>query len=533
VFDVLLSGGTLIDGTGAPLHSADVGVVGERVVAVGDLRRRDARQAIDAAGHFVAPGFIDIHAHSELTLLVDPRATSKVRQGITTEVSGQCGMSAAPLAGQARGELGVWATRFGLAPPDWRSLADYLEVIERRGVALNFGTFVGHDNLRYAVIGSADRPPAPAELDGMTRILSQALEEGGLGLSSGLFYAPGSYAHVAELTVLGQAVAAHGGLYATHVRNEGPGLVAALDEAIAVGRASGAPVEISHLKLASRAQWGQAEHVLAHLDRHRAEGVEVSWDQYPYTAAATTLDAAVPPRFHVGGTAALLARLQDPQARAEIAGAIATGAEDGWENMAQNSGWANIVLSFHPTRPELVGRAIAEIATSRGTDPLEAALDLILETQSQAEIVDYCMDERDVETILRHPCTVVATDAEAQAADGPLAKGTPHPRGYGAFPRVLARYVRERGVLTWEEAIRKMTGLPAERLDLRDRGIVRAGAFADLVVLDPGAVCDTATFAEPCHYPEGIRHVLVNGRFVVRDSVQTEERPGHVLRSQK
>lgn len=533
MFDVLLSGGTLIDGTGTPRHPADVGVVAERIVAVGDLRRRDARQVVDATGHFVTPGFIDVHAHSDLTLLVDPRAASKVRQGVTTEISGQCGTSAAPLAGQAKDELSVWATRFGLAPPDWRSLADYLEVVERGDVALNFGTLVGHDNLRYAVIGSADRSPTPVELDRMARMLAQALEEGGLGFSSGLFYAPGSYADVAELAALGQVVATYGRPYATHVRNEGTGLVAALDEAIAVGRASGAPVEISHLKLASRAHWGQAEHVLAHLDSARAEGVEVSWDQYPYTAAATTLDAAVPPRFHADGTAALLARLRDPRERTEIARAIATGAESDWENMALNSGWANIVLSFHPTCPGLVGHAIAEIAASRGADPLETALDLILETQAQAEIVDFCMDERDVETILRHPCTIVVTDAEAQAADGPLAKGTPHPRGYGTFPRVLARYVRERGVLTWEEAIHKMTGLPAGRLDLRDRGTVREGAFADLVVLDPATVSDTATFAEPCHYPEGIRHVLVNGRFVVRDAAQTKERPGRVLRSQK
>lgn len=531
MFDVLLFGGVLIDGTGAPRRPADVGVVGERIVAVGDLRQRDARQAVDVSDHFVTPGFIDIHAHSELTLLMDPRAASKVYQGVTTEISGQCGLSAAPLAGQARDELNVLATRFGLAPPNWNSLADYLEAIEQQGVALNFGTLVGHANLRYAAIGGADRSSTPAERDAMARMVAQALEEGALGLSSGLFYAPGSYADGAELAVLGQVVAAHGGLYATHIRNEGTRLEAALDEAITVGRASDVPVEISHLKLASRACWGQAGQVLARLDDAQAEGIDLGWDQYPYTAAATTLDSVVPPRFHADGTASLLARLRSPQERAGIADAVATNAESDWENIALDSGWDNIVLSFHPTRPDLIGHTIAEMAAARGVDPLQAALDLILETQSQAEIVDFCMDERDVATILRHPRTVVATDAEAQAADGPLARGMPHPRTYGTFPRVLSRYVREQRLLTWEAAIHKMTGLPAQRLGLGDRGIVREGAFADLVVLDPATVCDTATFAEPHRYPKGIRHVLVNGCFVVHGGTQTEERPGQVLRS--
>jgi N-acyl-D-aspartate/D-glutamate deacylase len=306
----------------------------------------------------------------------------------------------------------------------------------------------------------------------------------------------------------------------------------AVQEALGVARASGVPVEIAHLKLASRDHWGQAEQVLAHLDAARAEGLDVGWDQYPYTAASTILSAAVPPQFHAGGTAALLQRLQDPQERAQIAHTIRTDVEGDWENLTSDSGWDRILLSSHPTRPELAGRTIADIAAADSAVPLETTFDLILETEAKAMIVDFCMDEGDVATILRHPSTVVVTDAEALAADGPLSAGTPHPRAYGTYPRVLSRYVREQGLLTWEDAIHKMTRLPAERVGLRDRGVVWEGAFADLVVLDPEAIADTATYAEPHQYPEGIHHVLVNGRFVVQDGVQTEERPGSVLRRQ-
>jgi N-acyl-D-amino-acid deacylase len=529
MFELILFGGLLIDGTGAPPRRADVAVADERVVAIGDLGQRESRRAIDVSGLLVTPGFIDIHAHSEVPLLVDPRAASKVRQGVTSEISGMCGLSAAPLNGQARAEFAVWASRLGLEP-GWTTLAEYLELLESTGLVLNFGTLCGHGNLRNAAVGSAARPPTPAEQDAMARMLTQALEEGALGLSSGLFYTPGSYADVAELATLGKVVAEHGGLYDTHIRNEGRRLEKALQEAIEVGRASGVAVQISHLKLASRDHWGQAERLLDYLDATRAGGLDLGWDQYPYAAAATTLDAAVPPKYHGGGMAALLQRLHDPQQRAQIAQAMVSDTDGDWENMTGESGWDNILLSFHPTRPELAGRTLADIAAASGADPLETALDLLLESEGQAMIVDFCMDERDVATILRHPSTIIVTDAEALAADGPLSLGTPHPRAYGTYPRVLARYVRQQALLTWEQAIHKMTGLPAARLGLRDRGHAREGAYADLVVLDPDTIADTATYAEPHRYPVGIHHVLVNGRFVVQDGVQTKERPGHVLR---
>jgi N-acyl-D-amino-acid deacylase len=530
VFDLILRHGTVIDGTGAPAKRADVGLTGDRIVALGDLAGREAHEILDVPGLFVTPGFIDLHAHSELTLLVDPRGASKVCQGVTTDLSGQCGFSAAPLLGQAREEILVFLNRFGLEP-GWETMGDFLARLEARGLGPNFAMLVGHATVRLAVMGGSDQPASAGERRAMARLLAQAMEEGGLGLSSGLFYAPGSYADHSELAALAGVVAARGGLYASHVRNEAAGLEPSLQEAIAVGRAAGVRVEISHLKLAGRAQWGGASEILALLDGVRAEDVDLGWDQYPYPAAATSLDAMVPPRFHAGGTAALLARLKDPGIREEIRRELASGGGRDWENAVENTGWARIVLSFHPSRPELAGRSIADLAAERGSDPLDTALDLIAETGAQAAMVDFCMDEADVATILRHPHTAVVTDAEALAVDGPLAEGVPHPRAYGTYPRVLGRYVREQGLLGWEEAIHKMTGLPARRLGLRERGIVREGAFADLVVVDPGQVIDTATFAEPHRYPEGIRQVLINGRFAIRDGQQTGELPGRVLRS--
>lgn len=528
MFDLVLSGGTLIDGTGAPARPADVAVVGDRIVALGDLHGREAGRTANIAGLFVTPGFVDIHAHSEFTLLADSRAASKVRQGVTTEVSGQCGFSAAPLLGQAREELPAFLNRVGLQP-DWETMAGYLDRLERQGIALNFGTLVGHGTLRYAVMGGVDRPATPAERQAMARLLAEAMDEGALGLSSGLFYAPGSYADLQELAALAQVAAAHGGLYASHIRNEAAGLEASVEEAIAVGRAAGVRVEISHLKLACRDHWGQADRLLASLDAARAGGLDLGWDQYPYTAAATSLDAIVPPAFHAGGKEALLARLRSPAVRAEIAQSLASGRGRNWEYALDDSGWDSILLSFHPRRPDLAGRTLANIAAERAAAPLDTALDLILESDAQAAMVDFCMDERDVAAILCHPHTAIATDAEALAADGPLAEGVPHPRAYGTYPRVLARYVREDRLLSLEEAIRKMASQPASRLGLHDRGVVREGAFADLVVLDPRSVADTARFADPHRYPEGICHVVVNGRFVVWEGQQTAERPGQVL----
>jgi N-acyl-D-amino-acid deacylase len=448
---------------------------------------------------------------------------------VTSEISGQCGFSAAPLLGQARRELPSFLNRLDIQP-DWESMAEYLETLEQKQPALNFGTLTGHSTLRYSVLGGSDRPATSSEREAMSRLLAQTMEEGALGFSSGLFYAPGSYADHAELVALGEVAAARGGLYASHIRNEASRQAAALEEAVSVGRDTGARVEISHLKLAGRGQWGQAEHLLSRLDAIRQEGVDLGWDQYPYPASATSLSSVIPPAFHAGGTQALLGRLCDPQIRVEIARTLrAGGSERSWEDPTEARGWDRILLSFYPPQPELSGRTIAAIAREWGIDPLSLALDLILESQAQATMVDFCMNEADVAAILSHPKTAVASDAEALAAEGPLVEGVPHPRAFGTFPRVLGRYVRQQGLLSWEEAIRKMTSLPASRLNLRNRGVVWEGAFADLVVFDPSTIADTAEFSAPHRYPTGIVHILVNGCPVICDGHQTQERPGRIL----
>jgi N-acyl-D-amino-acid deacylase len=529
MLDIILLGGTGIDGSGSPRYDVDIGISGQRIAVIGDLQEREAHQVLDVVDLFVTPGFIDMHAHSDLALLADPRAASKLHQGVTTEIGGQCGISAAPLFGNTCKELPVWMNLVGIEPT-WTHMHTYLAELERQGLAINYGTLVGHSNLRNAVTLGENRTLTPLELVEVRVILAQALEEGALGMSSGLFYAPGSYADESELSALGGTLALFDGLYATHIRNEGSRLDQALQEAIQIGASAQVRVHISHLKLASRTMWGQAEQSLNMLDRARERGVNLSWDQYPYAAAATTLDAVIPPRFHSGGLDALLERLKDTGVRAAIIQAMQTEVDTEWENMAFESGWDRIQISSHPTQPQWIGRTIADVAAENSRDPYEMSLDLVLDTRSQVEIIDFCMDEGDVETILRHPRTIIASDSQAVAPDGPLSHGSPHPRAYGTYPRVLRHYVRERNVLTWEEAINKMSMLPAGRLELESRGLVQEGYYADLMVFDPDAIADRATYADPHCFPTGVHHVLVNGELALHNGEQTETRAGQVLR---
>jgi N-acyl-D-amino-acid deacylase len=529
LLDLILLGGTLIDGTGSPRFESDIGITGQRITAIGDLREREAHQVLDISGLFITPGIIDIHGHSDLSLLADSRAASKLHQGVTTEISGQCGISAAPLFGHTRNQLSTWINVVGVEPT-WTHMWEYLEQLEKKRLAINYGTLVGHSNLRYAVTSGEDSALKPLELIEMRVILAQALEEGALGMSSGLFYTPSSYADESEISALCGTLDLFNGLYATHIRNEGSNLERSLQEAIRVGVSVDVRVHISHLKLASRSLWGQAERILALLDHARQRGIDLSWDQYPYAAAATTLDAVIPPRFHSGGSDALRQRLRDPQMREAIIQAIKNEVDTEWENVVFESGWDHIQISSHPTRREWVGRTVTDIAAENGRDPYEMVLDLVLESPSQVEMIDFCMHEDDVEAILRHPATIIVSDAQTLAPDGPLSQGLPHPRAYGTYPRVLGYYVRERNSLTWEEAVHKMSAMPAERLDLEARGLIRQGYFADLMVFDPQMIADRATYTDPHRYPTGIQHVLVNGEFALRDGEQTEARAGQVLR---
>lgn len=529
MLDLKIEGGVVVDGTGAPGGRADVGIRDERIVAVGDLSREAAGRTVHAAGRVVAPGFIDVHSHSDWRLWANRRAESKIRQGVTLEVVGNCGFSPAPVAPERVDDL----RGFALYLPAgldfrWRSVGEYLDVLDAEGLALNVIQLVGHGALRIAAMGFARRPPTAAELATMQRLLDEALRAGAWGLSTGLVYAPGSYAATDELIALARVAARGPAIYASHVRGEGAALLSAVEEAILVGREARVPVQVSHLKAAGRPNWGRVADALALIDRAAAEGIDVHADVYPYTASSTTLRALLPDWALEGGIEALLGRLADPAERRRIREALER--PDSGQSLLDRVGWENITVAYAPGRAEAEGRRLDELAAAAGVEPAEAALDLIAATAGKASMVLFQLDERDLRRALTHPRVMIGSDGSALAPYGELGQGRPHPRSYGTFPRVLGEYVRQQRLLPLEQAIHKMTGLPARRLGLRDRGLIRVGAAADLVVFDPRRVADQATYEDPHRYPVGIEHVVVNGRLVIRDGEHTGSLPGRLLR---
>jgi N-acyl-D-amino-acid deacylase len=533
-FDLVLRGGAVIDGTGGPARRADVGVLGERIVAVGDLRDVDAsavKLVLDVAGRAVAPGFIDPHGHSDGSVLVDGSLASHLHQGFTTQLSGNCGDSLAPITEVGR-ELAELALRPNELEAGWRTFAEYLDRVETQQLGPNVAFLVGHGTVRGSIVGSEARPVTTGELAAMVAEVEAAMEAGALGLSSGLIYAPGMHAAAAEVEALVTAAARRGGLYATHMRNEADGLFDSLDESLAAVRAAGAGarLQVSHLKCGSRSVWGRAGEVIARLESARAEGLDVAADQYPYTAAATTLAIILPPALLGLGVDACIAALADRVIRARVRAEMERG-DSGWENVVHDPGWSGFRISNAASHPDWAGRTITELAGEAGLEPAELAFDALIDDRLDVQIVLECMDEADVETILAVPWIAVCTDAQGRRPGHPiLDSGRPHPRTYGSTARVLGRYVRDRGTLALETAIAKLSSVPAERLGLRDRGVIRRGAMADLVVFDPGMVADEATYLEPARYPAGTDHVIVNGQVAIRDGIETGARPGRVLR---
>ncbi len=530
VFDLLIYGATVIDGTGRPAVPADLAVRDGRIAAIvppGSLDRASARTTLDATGLLLTPGFIDIHTHSDRSILLNPRMESKLRQGVTTEVGGNCGSSVAPaLGGAAR--AGRETAAEGV-PATWPSMAAYLDEVARTGIAGNYATWVGHGALRASVVGYAMRLPTAEELARMTALLRESLEAGAFGLSTGLIYVPSGYATTDELIALAAVVREYGGVYASHLRNESDRLLEAVDEAITIGRRAGVPVQIAHHKASQPPNWGRVNQSLAMMDQARAEGIDVACDQYPYTASSTGLSSVLPSWALEGGSDALVARLRDPALRARLREEMLAQRPD-WGASGDESGWQRVQIARARHSPELEGRRLGEIAAERGQDPFDLCFDLLIAAGGTVGCVFFSMCEDDVQTVLRWPHTMIGSDASSLAPYGTLGGGRPHPRAYGTFPRVLGRYVRERQLLSWEEAIRKMTSLPAARLGLRDRGVLREGAWADLVVLDPATVADRATFEEPHRYPTGILHVFVNGVQTIRHGEHTGAAAGQVLR---
>lgn len=524
--DLLIRGGTVFDGTGAPGVRADVGVRGDRVVQVGDLGSARAGRVLDARGRYVTPGFIDIHGHSDLAMLMNPRLESKVRQGVTTEVVGNCGSSAAPLAGDAIAPLAKAVGRLGHMLT-WRGVGEYLDRVEAIGCGINLVTLVGHGTLRESVMGYAMRPPTAGELCQMRARLGQALAEGAVGLASGLIYPPSSYADTDELVELGREVAAAGGLYASHLRDEADHLLDSVAEAIAVGERGGARVQISHHKAAGRPNWGRVRDSLALMAAARARGVDVACDQYPYVAASTGLNALLPAWAFEGGESTLLNRLRDPQTRARLRAALI---QPGADSFMRHLAWHDILIAACGQPRAYEGQRLDMVAAALGQHPADLALDLLAANEAHVGCVFFSMSEDDVQTILRDPHTVIGSDSAARAPYGRAATGKPHPRTYGTFPRVLARYVRELKLLDWPMAVARMTGQTTARLGLIDRGVLRPGTYADLVVLDPATVADRATYADPHQYPTGIETVVVNGRVAIANGEHSGALAGRALR---
>jgi dihydroorotase/N-acyl-D-amino-acid deacylase len=530
-YDLVILNGLVVDGTGRPAYRADVSVRGDRIETITSARRPPrGRRVIDARGLVVAPGFIDMLGQSEVNLLIDPRAMSKVMQGVTTEVTGEGG-SIAPMNERLIKEDEDYYRRFNLTV-DWRTLAEYFRRVERQGLGLNLATFVGATQVRAHAMGFDNRAPTAAELEEMRRLVAQAMEDGALGLSTSLQYVPARFAKTDEIVELAKVAARYGGVYATHQRSEANALDSSLAEVFEIARRARIPTGIWHLKTAYKKNWGRMPEVLRRIEAARREGLKITADVYPYTAASTSLNACLPPWALEGGTERMLARLGDPETRARLKRDITTDSTD-WENIYLGSGGAQGVLigSVNNRALEaLQGQHLSQIAAAQNKDPLDALFDLILADRGQTGAIYFMMSENDLRAALTSPHVSICTDSGARATDGPLSGTKSHPRGWGSYPRILARYVRDEKLLTLEEAVHKMTGMSAARVGLKDRGVLRRGAFADITIFDPVRVRDRATFEQPNQYAEGIDYVIINGQLAVDGGARTKALSGRVLR---
>jgi dihydroorotase/N-acyl-D-amino-acid deacylase len=528
-YDLLIINGRIIDGSGSPWFEGSIAVKDGKIAAVGRLPNAAAQRVIDAGRLIICPGFIDLHSHSDYTLLVDGKAESKIRQGVTTEILGES-ESAGPILGPAVPEFDKEMTRYGLTR-DWTTLGEYLARVARQGSSVNIASYVGSGQVRMDVLGNVDRAPTPEEMERMKVLVDQAMREGALGLSSGLIYPPNSFATTAELIALAEVAARYGGIYTSHIRGEGDHWKRAIDEAIEIGEKARLPVHILHFKIDGRSNWGQMAQQVSEVQAARDRGVDITVDQYPYIASMTGLEMCIPPKYLEGSSDQVVARLKDPKVRADIRQAIADGLP-GWESNQVKSvgGWHGVLMASlqKSENKQYEGRRMDEVAKKMGKDPLDALCDLLVSEGGSAEAVYFSMSEPDVELAMKQPWLGVGSDGSAVSPEMAFI-GKPHPRFYGTFPRVLTVYVRERKVLSLPDAVRKMTSFPAQICGLMDRGLLRPGMAADITVFDPKAVADQATFQNPLLYPVGIPYVIVNGVVVIDQGQHTGEKPGRVL----
>jgi dihydroorotase/N-acyl-D-amino-acid deacylase len=529
-FDLVIRNGHIIDGTGSPWYSGDIGIRDGRVAAIGVLSSAQAKRTIDAKGMVVAPGFIDMLGQSEMSILVSPHLPSKIFQGITTEITGE-GNSIAPLDPSIKTADKAGYDHYGVNP-DWTTFRQYFARLEKQGIGINLASYVGATQVRRVVLGDVDRAPSPAELERMRGLVRAAMQDGAVGLSTALQYAPAPYASTEELIALASEAAKFGGIYATHMRSEGDAVMAALDEAFRIGREAHIPVEIWHLKAAGKPNWGRMPEIVRHIEEARQSGVDVTADTYAYTAWFNTFSAFIPPWAHDGGDAKLIQRLKDPAMRARIRKDMTTPStawDNEWQEVPGPEG-IQVCVVQNPELHPLQGKTIAEIAKMWGEDPLDTIFDLLIKDAAFTSVAVFGMSEDDVSLALQQPWVSVDNDSQGTSPEGLLGREHPHPRAYGTFPRILRKYVREEHKLRLEEAIRKFSALPAQRLRLTDRGVLKQGMWADIVVFDPSTIHDRATFEDPNQLSEGMEYVLVNGTPVIDGGKQTAALPGKVLR---
>ena len=529
-YDVIIRNGHIMDGTGSPWYAGDIGIRNGKIAAIGFLGAAQAKRTIDAHGLVVAPGFIDMLGQSEMTILVNPHLPSKIFQGITTEFTGEGG-TIAPLNDAIIKADHVSYDHFKIKP-DWKTLRQYFARLEKQGMGINLGTYVGATQVRRVVLGDDNRAPSPAELEQMKALVRDAMHDGAVGLSTALQYAPAPYATTEELIALASEAAKFGGVYATHMRSEGSAITAAIDETIRIGREANIPVEIWHLKAAGKPQWGQMPAIIAQIERARASGIDISANTYAYPAWFNTFSAFIPPWAHDGGDAKLVERLKDPATRARIRKEMETPSTE-WDNEWQEIAGPEAILVSVVQNPQLLplqGKTIADIAKLWNKDAFDTIFDLLIQDNAFTQVAVFGMAEPDVALALQQPWVSVDNDSQGTAPDGLLGQEHPHPRAYGTFPRILRMYVREEKKLKLEDAIRKFTALPAQRMRLGDRGVLKAGMWADVVIFDPQTITDRATFENPNQLSEGMQFVLVNGVPVIDSGKATNALPGKVLR---
>ncbi len=533
IFDLVITHGHIIDGTGSPWYSGDLGIRDGKIAAIGNLSAAPRKRTIDAAGKVVAPGFIDMLGQSELTILVDPRLPSKIYQGITSEITGE-GNSIAPVS-DALLQSDHTYEHYKITP-DWRTFRQYFARLEKQGMGINLASYVGATQVRRMVLGDDDVQPTPAQLDQMKTLVRDAMKDGAAGVSTALEYAPAPYAKTEELIALASEASKAGGIYSTHMRDESNSVLEAIDEALRIGREAHIPVEIWHIKVAGKANWGRMPEVVAKINAARAAGADVSADTYAYTAWYNDFSAFIPPWAHNGGDAKLIDRLKDPVTREKIRKDLLTPSRDShnedWDNEWQEIPGPDAIMIGAVENPALLslqGKRLSEIAKLWNKDPMDALFTFLIEDPSTGVAV-FGMSQPDVTLALQQPWVAIDNDSEGTSPEGILGQAHPHPRAYGTFPRILAKYVREEKVLTLEDAIRKFSALPAQRMRLTDRGVLKAGMWADVVIFDPATVHDRATFDNPNQFSEGMDYVLVNGTPVIDQGKMTGALPGKVLR---